>query len=85
MEVGVRELKAKLSEYVGKAAAGESVVVTDRGTPVARLVPFDEAAALARGIEEGGIEAPRRTSLGVATKYEAARPVLAVLDEDRGD
>ncbi len=85
MEVGVRELKAKLSEYVGKAAAGESVVVTDRGTPVARLVGFDENAALERGIEEGWIEAPRRTSLGpVATEYEAASAVLTALDQDRG-
>ena len=84
MEVGVRELKAKLSEYVGRAAAGESVIVTDRGTPVARLVAFGEDAALERGIEEGWIEAPGRTSLGAATRYAATSSVQAALDEDRG-
>ena len=84
MEVGVRELKAKLSEYVSRAAAGESVVVTDRGTPVARLVAFGEDAALERGIEEGWIEPPRRNSLGAATRYASATSVQAALDEDRG-
>ncbi len=84
MEVGVRELKAKLSQYVSRAAAGESVVVTDRGTPVARLVAFDEDASLERGIEEGWIEAPRRNALGAATKYVASSSVQAILDEDRG-
>jgi prevent-host-death family protein len=84
MEVGVRDLKAKLSEYITKAAAGESVVVTDRGTPVARLVAFDEGASLERGIAEGWIEPPRRTSLGTPTRFTAQDSVLAVLDDDRG-
>lgn len=36
---GVAELKAKLSEYLARVKAGEDVVVTERGRPVARLVP----------------------------------------------
>jgi prevent-host-death family protein len=36
---GVSELKAKLSEYLARVKAGEEVVVTERGRPVARLVP----------------------------------------------
>lgn len=84
MEVGVRELKAKLSEYISKAAAGESVVVTDRGTPVARLVAFADDVSLERGIEEGWIEAPRRAGLGASTSYKASASVLAALDDDRG-
>jgi antitoxin (DNA-binding transcriptional repressor) of toxin-antitoxin stability system len=35
--VGLRELKAKLGEYVRKAAAGEVVLVTERGRVVAEL------------------------------------------------
>jgi prevent-host-death family protein len=35
----VSELKAGLSAYLDRVKAGEEVVVTDRGTPVARLVP----------------------------------------------
>ena len=37
--VGIRELKDKLSHYVRLAEAGESVLVTDRGTVVAELRP----------------------------------------------
>lgn len=36
---GVSELKARLSAYLARVRAGEEVVVTDRGRPVARLVP----------------------------------------------
>jgi len=37
--VGIKTLKNKLSEYVRAAAAGETVLVTDRGHVVAELVP----------------------------------------------
>jgi prevent-host-death family protein len=36
---GIAELKARLSEYLLRVKAGEEVLVTDRGKPVARLVP----------------------------------------------
>ena len=36
--VGIKTLKNKLSEYVRAAAAGETVLVTDRGQVVAELV-----------------------------------------------
>lgn len=39
MEISVRELKSRLSATLRKVAAGEEVVVTSRGTEVARLVP----------------------------------------------
>jgi prevent-host-death family protein len=38
--VGIRELQQHASRVVARAAAGESIVVTDRGRPVARLVPL---------------------------------------------
>ena len=84
MDVGVRELKAKLSEYLAAAAAGEDVVVTDRGRPVARLGPFGSTSAIDRGIAEGWIEAPRRTRLDPAIRHRSDSAVLDVLDEDRG-
>lgn len=52
-QVGVRELKASLSAYLRRVAAGESVVVTDHGRPVARLVPPDVPEGLSRLIREG--------------------------------
>jgi prevent-host-death family protein len=37
--IGVRELRQQASRYLARVAAGESFEVTDRGRPVARLVP----------------------------------------------
>ena len=36
---GVYEAKTRLSELIERVAAGEEVVITRHGTPVARLVP----------------------------------------------
>ena len=41
--VGVAELKASLSAYLRRVRAGESVVVTDHGRPIAKLVPLSIA------------------------------------------
>ena len=43
--VGIRALKAQLSEYLGRVAAGEHLTVTDRGRPVATISPAGEAPA----------------------------------------
>jgi prevent-host-death family protein len=40
MIVNVRESKARLSELVSKANAGEEIVITVRGKPSARIVPL---------------------------------------------
>src|SRR5262245_38839626 len=39
----VVQLKARLSEYMRLVKAGHEVVVTERGVPVARVVPLDAA------------------------------------------
>jgi prevent-host-death family protein len=38
-QVGVAELKARLSEFLARVQQGEEIIVADRGRPVARLVP----------------------------------------------
>lgn len=45
---GVRALKAKLSEYLKRAKAGERVTVTDRGRPIAILGPAASEPSLVR-------------------------------------
>jgi prevent-host-death family protein len=41
--VGVAKLKARLSHYLEQVRAGHEIVVTDRGVPVAKLVPLATA------------------------------------------
>lgn len=81
--VGVRELKANLSKYLAMATAGKDVIVTDRNRPIARIVPFAQVSEIERGIEEGWIEAPRRTRLEPLQPVRAERASLDVLAEDR--
>ena len=46
MEISVREMKNNLSKYIKRAQAGEEVVITDRGRPVARLVSVTRPESL---------------------------------------
>jgi len=47
--VGIRELKSRLSECVRDVKSGATIVVTEHGRPVARLVP--EASSLDERLE----------------------------------
>lgn len=61
--VGVRELRAELSEAIRRANGGERTVITSGGRPVAQLAPLDaDAPDLARLIGAGAVIPPRRTS-----------------------
>ena len=50
--VAVREFKACLSEYLALVKAGEEVVVTERGKPVARLAPISSYPILPQRLAE---------------------------------
>ena len=41
-QVGVRELKSRLSQYLHRAATGERILVTERGNPLVLLTPVEE-------------------------------------------
>ena len=62
----------------------EDIVVTDHGRPVVRLTPYVDDDEVDRGIEEGWIEAPRRSGLATVTPTRSERSTLEVLAEDRG-
>jgi prevent-host-death family protein len=42
----VSDLKARLSKYLSRVKAGEEVLITDRGNPVARLLPVAHPSTL---------------------------------------
>jgi prevent-host-death family protein len=47
--IGIRELKSTLSECVREVRAGRTIVVTDHGQPVARIIP--EAVSLRERVD----------------------------------
>jgi len=62
MDVGIRDLKAHLSEHLERVANGEVITVTSRGRRVAQIVPVLGRDNLDRGLAEGwvtrGVERP---------------------------
>jgi prevent-host-death family protein len=50
--VGIKQLKARLSEYIRLAKAGETVLVTERDEVVAELHPARRQAPLGDQLEE---------------------------------
>lgn len=60
-EVGIRDLKNGLSSYLERVRAGEEVIVTDRGRPVARLSAIDASSdRLADLVSAGVVRPPTR-------------------------
>lgn len=56
--VGVHEAKTYLSRLLHDVAAGEEVVITRRGKPVARLVAAARSERRAFGIDRGRLVVP---------------------------
>lgn len=59
-EVGIRELRADFSAWIRRVRDGEEVVVTDRGKPVARIVPASGHRKLDELIAAGKVTPAKR-------------------------
>jgi prevent-host-death family protein len=84
-DVGIRELKQRLSEYLDRAERGEVLRVTHRGRPKAVLGPVPGRARIEDGIAAGWIKPGTGSPLGQVPRAKASRRVLDVLAEDRGE
>ncbi|HLF68600.1 MAG TPA: type II toxin-antitoxin system prevent-host-death family antitoxin [Gaiellaceae bacterium] len=83
--VGIRELKAKLSEYLDRAAAGETIVVLHRGKPKAEIKALSVEERIQQGIREGWIRPGRGRASVERLGFKGRRTIAEVLDEDRGE
>ncbi len=66
--VGVRELRDGLSRYLGAVKAGDEIVVTEHGRPIARITPVD-TSVYRRLVAEGRVLLPEQ-----ANESEPLRP-----------
>ena len=83
-EAGIRELRDHLSRYLERVQAGEELTVTDRGRPVARLVPVDSQNTFDRLVAEGlVVPATTRGRSRPGTRVTAAGPVSELVTEQR--
>lgn len=79
--IGIRELKSTLSECVREVRAGRTIVVTDHGQPVARIIP--EAVSLRERVDalrKAGVIAWSRRRLRPAKPAGKVRGTKTVAD-----
>jgi prevent-host-death family protein len=85
IEVGIREFKSHLSEYLERAARGEIVRVTDRGRPKAVLGPVLGPPRVEEGIRSGWITPGSGMIPAPPRRVRSAARVLDVIAQDRGE
>jgi prevent-host-death family protein len=83
--VGVARLKAELSEYLRKVKRGKEVVVYDRDTPIARIVPYEPAKQSGRLIVRPAKPGVRFQDIPLPPPLRLAdgRSIVDVLIEER--
>ncbi len=87
--IGLRDLKSQLRAYVRRVKAGETLVITERGKPVGRLIPMEASCdETLRRLEAVGVLAWSGRKLGgskpLTWAVEGDRTVSDLLLEDRG-
>ena len=85
--VGIRELRQNASAVIRRVALGESIEVTDRGRPVARLVPLTSGSTLDQMVSDGTATYATRDILDITPLVlPAGSPSLSsVLADMRAD
>ncbi len=73
--MGIRELKENASALIRRVAAGETIRVTDRGRPVARIVPLREDEGWWDQMIEDGRLTPARLDLIQVMQENPPRPL----------
>lgn len=75
--IGVRELRQHASRWLRRVARGESFEVTDRGRPIALLVPIPPVEGLEALVREGRARRGEGglAALGAALAPEPDRPL----------
>jgi prevent-host-death family protein len=58
MEVNVHEAKTHLSKLLKRVAAGEEIIISKAGKPIAKLTPMRDRAQRRFGIDEGVFQVP---------------------------
>jgi prevent-host-death family protein len=87
---GVRELRQNLSKYLARVREGQRFEVTERGNPVALLVPLDDEEDPLTRLERRGLRLKRSTGrfedlLPIPKPHRGQRPLSEILDEMRSE
>lgn len=83
MEVGVRALRDELSRHLDEVKDGHTVTVTERGRPIARIVPVTEQTTLERLRAEGRVTPARNRRQPLPPVVAADGSVSELVSEQR--
>lgn len=86
MDVGIRELKTHLSDYVRLAEGGETITVTLHGRAVARLVGVPSPQmpeTLARLVEQGTVRLKPVGPLPAPLDWPPGKALSDIVSEQR--
>lgn len=71
--IGIRELRQQASRYLREVQRGETIEVTDRGNPVAWLVPVPPSGGLAELAASGRLVAAAGDALDLGPPVQPVR------------
>ena len=90
VNVGIKEVKNNLSRLLDQVKAGEEILITKRGKPVARIVKENQGdksirAALEPLVQRGLITLPSRSIMkdSISAVEAPGKPVSEMVIEDR--
>lgn len=84
MDVGVTELRTNLADWLQRVREGEELTITDRGVPIARVVPVDSADLIERLTQQGVLNPPLAAGRRAAPSRVTARgSVSSIVREQR--
>ncbi len=82
--VRIAELKARLSEYLRRVRRGRTLIVTDRETPIAQIIPY-QAGPASLTIRKPMPDAPRLAAIRMPPPLAIKTDVVQLLARERGD
>jgi len=88
LKVGTRELKGRLSEYMRRVKAGQTIIVTERGKVIGQIVPVKQSleermkATVMAGIAEWNEQKPKMYKPSAVNKGERQLSDLVVEDRE---
>ena len=93
MEIGIRELKDRLSEILHRANAGEKITITHHGRPLCEIsttevIQVKRPAYLTKGIEEGWLTSAKGHTLQAMTPIKprkTGKSTTELLRESRAE
>jgi prevent-host-death family protein len=87
--IGVRELNQQTSQILDRVRRGETLIVTDHGEPIARLVPIGHTASVLDNLIEAGKAIPPRVKGALPApvlfgdpKFDSTSIVRGMRDEE---